>query len=81
MRDDNETTKADRQYEAAYAAHYKTKNLREALELYKGVLADHPDTQEAGYSRSQMQNIVKSVVPEEKLLDAQVKLALTFLKH
>jgi hypothetical protein len=70
-----------RQYEAAHAAHYKTKDLHEALELYKEVIAAHPDTREAGYSRSQLINIVNSVVPRQELLDAQVALALTHLEN
>lgn len=76
MRDDTGTTEADQQYAAAHAAHYKTKDLREALGLYRAVMATHPNTQEAGYSRSQVQNIVKAVVPEQELLDAEVALAL-----
>jgi len=79
MKDANETTKAGQQYEAAYSAHYKMKNLQEALELYKDVLTTHPGTQEAGYSRAQIRNIVKSVVPEQDLLDAEMKLALAIL--
>ena len=81
MRNVNENTKAGQQYRAAYAAHYKTKNLQEALELYKGVMAAYPDNQEAGFSRAQVRNIVKSVVPEQELLDAQMKLASAILEH
>ncbi|TNF75814.1 MAG: hypothetical protein EP299_05835 [Acidobacteria bacterium] len=76
MKNDTGLTEASRQYAAAYAAHYGTKNLREALEFYKGIVAAHPDSQEAGYSRSQIQNIVTSVVPKKELLDAAVDLAL-----
>jgi hypothetical protein len=76
MRNDKGLTEASRQYAAAYAAHYETKDLREALELYRGILAAHPDTQEAGYSRSQIQNIVKKVVPENELFEAQVGMAM-----
>ena len=76
MRNDTGLTEASQQYAAAHAAHYGTKDLREALELYKGIVAAHPDTQEAGYSRSQIQNIVKAVVPSQELFDAQVDLAL-----
>jgi hypothetical protein len=49
MRNDTGLTEASRQYAAAHAAHYKTKDLREALELYEGVLAAHPNAREAGY--------------------------------
>jgi hypothetical protein len=76
MRNDTGPTEASQQYAAAYTAHYETKNLREALELYKGILATHPDTQEAGYSRSQILNIVKEVAPERELFEAQMGVAM-----
>jgi hypothetical protein len=78
MRNDNGLTKARQQYAEAHAAHYETKNLREALELYKGILAAHPDTQEAGYSRSQVQNIIKEVVPKRELFEAEVEMAMAY---
>lgn len=37
-------------------------------------MASHPNTPEAEYARMQVQNIVNSVVPEQELLDAQMKL-------
>ena len=37
-------------------------------------MASHPGTQEADYSRSQIQNIVNAVVPKQELLDAQTNL-------
>jgi hypothetical protein len=76
MRKETGLTNANQQYAAAYAAHYETKDLREALELYKGILAAHPDTPEAGYSRSQIQNIIKKVVPEREIFEAQLGLAM-----
>ena len=84
MRNDRNDTglrEAGQQYAAAHAAHYTTKDLREALELYAGIMAAHPNTQEAGYSRSQIQNIVNAVVPKQEFLDAQVDLALAHLEH
>lgn len=77
MREATETTEAGRQYAAAYEAHYMTKDLREALGLYRGLTIAHPDTPEARYSRSQIQNIVNAVVPKQELFDAQADLALT----
>lgn len=68
------TTEAGQRYASAYAAHYKTKDLSVALELYTAVTTSYPDTQEAEYARSQIQNIVKSVVPKQILLDAHVEL-------
>jgi hypothetical protein len=73
--------KVGQQYEAAHAAHYETKDLHEALGLYRDVISAHPDTREAEYSRSQLMNIVRSVVPRQELLDAQVALALTHLEN
>ena len=81
MGTDTKLTEAGQQYAAAHSAHYETKDLREALGLYKSVITAHRDTQEAGYSRSQIQNIVKTVVPEEKLFEIQVDLALAYCEH
>ena len=44
-------------------------------------MAAYPDTPEAGYSRSQIQQIAKAIVPQEKLFDAQVDLALAVFEH
>jgi hypothetical protein len=81
MRDDRTLAEAGQQYAAAYAAHYTTKDLYEALGLYQGVMVAHPDTREAEYSRSQLQNIATSVVPKQDLLDAQVELAFAHLER
>jgi len=74
-------TAAGRKYAAAHAAHYATKDLYEALQLYKRVMAAYPNTREAQYSQTQIYNIVKSVVPEQDLLAAQVELTLARLEH
>ena len=81
MSKDTVLTEAGQQYAAAYAAHYTTKDLHEALELYKAVMAAHPKTQEAEYSRSQIQNIVNALVPKQDLFDAQADLALAQFEH
>jgi hypothetical protein len=81
MRNDTELTEAGRQYAAAYVAHYTRGNLPEALQLYKKLIASHSDAPEAGYSRTQVQNIVNAVVPKQVLLDAQMELALAHLEH
>jgi hypothetical protein len=36
---------------------------------------------QAGYSRTQVQNIVNAVVPKQELLNAQVELALARFEH
>jgi hypothetical protein len=81
MKKDTGLAEAIQQYAAAYTAHYTTKALHEALELYRGVIAEHPNTEEAKYSRSQIQNIVNAVVPKQELSDAQVDLALAHFEH
>jgi hypothetical protein len=81
MKKDIELTEAGRQYAAAYAAHYAGRDLPVALQLYLKVMASHPGTQEAGYSRAQIQNIINAVVPEQELLDAQVQLAVAHFEH
>ncbi len=63
MRHDTELSDAGRQYAEAYAAHYTRHDLPGALRLYMTVVASHPDAQEAGYSRTQVQNITNAVVP------------------
>jgi hypothetical protein len=81
MRNDTELTEAGRQYASAYAAHYTGSKLLEALRLYRKVMEAHPDAQEAGYSRTQVQNIANAVVPKQEILDAQMELALAHLEQ
>ena len=75
MRDNNLSTEASRQYASAYDAHYMTKEIDKAFALYERIIAAHPDTREAGYSRSQVQNIVNAVVPKKKIMDSLLELA------
>jgi hypothetical protein len=44
-------------------------------------VASYPGTQEAGYSCTQVQNIVNAVVPKQELVDAQMELAFAHLEH
>lgn len=81
MRNVNESTEAGRQYAAAYAAHYKGRDLPAALQLYIKVIASHPDAKEAGYSRAQVHNIVNTVVPKQELLDAEIELSRAHFEH
>ena len=74
-------TEAGQHYAAAHEAHYKAKDLGEALTLYQDLMNAHPEAQEAEYSRSQIQNIVSAVVPKQELFDAQVELALVHVTH
>ena len=81
MRNVTASTEAGREYAAAYAAHYTERDLPVALQLYRKVMASHPGAKEAGYSRTQVRNIVNTVVPKQELLNAQIELALGHLEH
>jgi hypothetical protein len=55
--------------------------LTEAAREYAAAYAAHySGAPEAGYSRTQVQNIVNAVVPKQELLDAQMELALARLE-
>jgi len=81
MIDDTRPTEAGQQYATAYDAHYKTKDVYKAFKLYERIIAAHPDTHEAGYSRAQVQNIVNTVVPKQKVMDALAALAITYFEQ
>ena len=74
-------TEASQAYAAAYNAHYTAHDLPLALQLYRKLLASHPDAPEADYSRMQVQNIVNAVVPKQELFDSQIDLVLTHFEH
>ena len=76
MGNEIELGEVGRQYAAAHAAHYVARDLPLALQLYKAVLASYPSTEEADYSRTQVQNLVNAVIPKQELLDAQMELAV-----
>ena len=75
MRDNKLSSEASRQYASAYDAHYTAKEIDKAFALYEHIISDHPDTREAGYSRSQIQNIVNAVVPKKEIMDSLLELA------
>jgi hypothetical protein len=62
------------QYAEAYEAHYGAKNAHQAFVLYNRVIAKHPESREADYCRSQLQNILKAVVPKQKIAEAMQQL-------
>ncbi len=62
-------------YTSAHTEQYTKKDLRAALKLYTSIIAHHSDTQEAAFSRAQVQHIVNSAVPKQELFDTQVALA------
>ncbi len=66
IKHDPQATKA---YAEAHAAHYTDKDLKEACRRYGVLIAEHPSSKEAQYSRSQIDNIAKSVVPATLMLN------------
>lgn len=68
-------TTSAREYAAAYATHYTQRDLTKALHAYDEVIVQHPESLEAEYSRAQLRNIVRSVVPSNELLATEVRLA------
>ncbi len=81
MSDHTALREAAREYAAAYVAHYSERDLAMALQLYKNLIASHASAREAGYSRTQIQNIVNTLVPAQELLDAQLELALAHVER
>ena len=81
MKDEIEPTEASRQYAVAYAAQYSERDLPLALRHYQQLLASHADSQEAGYARSQVRNIVNTVVPKQELQDVQMNLLLAHFQR
>ena len=74
-------TAAGRLYAEAYKEHYETKDSLAALMGYKSIVAEYPDSEEAGYSRSQIQNIMRNVVPKQVLYENQLDLASNYAKR
>ena len=74
-------TPSARSYAAAHSAHYARNDLLGALQAYGDVIEQHPTAPEAEYSRSQMRNIVKQVVPAPELLACQLELARRHLRR
>ena len=66
---------AGREYAAAHAAQYVARDLPRALQLYKTLMASHPNTPEADYAWTQVGNIVNTVIPKHELQHAQMALA------
>ena len=81
MKNRNNVAVADQNYTKAHDMHYKTKDLPEAFKLYRSIIADYPETKEAGYSLSQVQNIVNAVVPKQEVMDSLVALTLAHFEQ
>lgn len=60
----------------------RSEDLPKAFKLYRrGIIADYPETEEAGYSLSQVQNIVNALVPKQEVMDALVALTLAHFEQ
>ena len=81
MSSDHGPSEAGKRYASAHEAHYTANDQRAALGLYQDLLSGFPESPEAGYARSQIQNIVHSAVPRKALFDAQAELARTYLEE
>ena len=80
MRTPESPTAAEQRYAQAHAAHYANDDLLGALHGYGEVIASHPDSLEAGYSRTQILAIVNRVVPAGELLASHTALVLRHLQ-
>lgn len=69
MSDIKPDPRAAKAYTEAHSAHYTEKNLKDACRRYGSLIAEYPDSKEAQYSRSQIDNIAKSAVPASLILD------------
>jgi hypothetical protein len=74
-------TAEGKDYTKAHNMHYKNKNLPKAFKLYRDIIADYPRTDEAGYSLSQVKNIVNDVVPKQEVMDALVAMTLAHFEQ
>jgi len=76
-----EASEASHEYTVAYTAHYSKRNLPLALALYEKLISERPNSQEANFSRMQVQNIVNAIVPKQERLEAQIELARHYCEH
>jgi hypothetical protein len=80
MKKEQVITEAGRKYAEAYKKHFSSKDLYGALQSYKEVVTSYPNSQEAEYSRTQIQNIMQDVVPKDVLYAAHLEMALKYVK-
>jgi len=52
-----------------------------APQLCRDLIASHPGGQEAGYSRTQIHNIIHAMVPQQELMDAHIEMAVAHFLH
>ncbi|MGD9200385.1 MAG: hypothetical protein PVI26_02380 [Chitinispirillia bacterium] len=81
MKKEKTVTEAGKEYTAAYKAQYTTKDLYEALQIYRSIVVGHPKSIEAEYSLTQIKNIANSVIPKQELGDTLWTMALNHVKR
>ena len=72
-------SEASQLYAIAHEALYVTKDLREALLLYEGIMSKWSAAPENDQARAQIANIFNRVVPKPVIAATQLKLALDHL--
>ena len=65
---------ACKQYSAAYESHYTDQNFYLAFCKYLDLINMYPSSIEAKYARTQIENLVKVLIPGDELLTALVQL-------
>jgi hypothetical protein len=80
MNTNKEHSAAEQSYADAHASHYAERDYPVALRSYDQLIALHPSAPEAEYARTQIRNIVKSVIPAKELLAAELELVLRYLR-
>lgn len=61
----------DELFQAAYKAHHKQRDPSAARAGYERIVAEHPNSPEAGYARTQLDNLDRDEVAWQKKRDAQ----------
>lgn len=80
MDTNTEHSAAAQSYADAHASHYAERDYPAALQSYGQLIALHPSAPEAEYARTQIRNIVRSVIPAKELLAAELELVLRYLR-
>ena len=65
---------ASKQYSAAYTTHYTERDFHLAFCQYVDLINLYPSSLEARYARTQIENLVKALIPDDELLLALVHL-------
>jgi hypothetical protein len=80
MNTNKKQSESEQRYTDAYASHYSERDYSAALWSYDQIITLYPGAPEAGYARTQIREIVKSVIPAKELLAAELELVLRYLR-